>query len=132
MLFTHAGVSAPLVPPGAANVTAWVADQEAVALAFLKLGRPHWVFRGGTRRGEKSVGGPLWCDFSEFEPIPGLNQVFGHTPAAKGEPLIRVKTGADSINLCIDATSQKGVQRVLLLEDGVPSDIPLPAIISDI
>jgi hypothetical protein len=126
-LFTHAGVSAQLVPPGITDVAAWVADQEAVALAFLELGRPHWMLRGGTRRGDNSVGGPLWCDISEFEPTPGLNQVFGHTPASQGEPLIRMKADSHSINVCIDASSPQGVRSVMLLNDGAPSEVALPA-----
>jgi hypothetical protein len=38
----------------------------------------HWV--GYRRGGNNPVGGIYWCDFrSEFEPVLGLNQVFGHT-----------------------------------------------------
>lgn len=33
--------------------------------------------RGGSRYG---VGGPAWCDwYDEFEPVPGLKQIMGHT-----------------------------------------------------
>jgi len=125
-LFTHAGLSASLVAQGVTAVPAWVADQEAVALAFLKLRRSHWLFRGGSRRGNDGVGGPLWCDLSEFEPITGLNQVFGHTPAALGERLIRVRSDFNSINVCIDASTSQGVGSVMLLDDGAPSEIALP------
>lgn len=43
---------------------------------------------GRYRGGYDSVGGLFWCDFNrEFEPVPGLTQVFGHT--AKGGTGIR-------------------------------------------
>lgn len=35
------------------------------------------TLRGGTAK----VGGLLWCDYNEFMDIPGVNQIFGHTPA---------------------------------------------------
>lgn len=34
---------------------------------------------GFCRGGSSAVGGPLWCDYTEFAPIPGINQIFGHT-----------------------------------------------------
>lgn len=39
------------------------------------------VFRiGRGRGGQASEGGPLWCDwFREFEPIPGVKQIVGHS-----------------------------------------------------
>lgn len=33
-----------------------------------------------TRGGSNDVGCPLWCDYDEFGDIPGINQIFGHTP----------------------------------------------------
>jgi len=42
----------------------------------------HWI--GHYRGGPNEVGGTFWCDWNvEFEPVPGLTQVFGHT-AGKG------------------------------------------------
>ena len=39
----------------------------------------HWI--GRYRGGPDDFGGIFWCDFNmEFTPIPGLKQVFGHTP----------------------------------------------------
>ena len=35
---------------------------------------------GFSRGGSNVVGGPLWCDYNEFVDIPGINQIFGHTP----------------------------------------------------
>ena len=40
---------------------------------FFQIGRS----RGGTAEN----GGILWCDYGEFTDIPGIMQIFGHTPA---------------------------------------------------
>lgn len=38
----------------------------------------HWI--GKRRGGLNSVGGIFWCDFNtDFRPIPGIIQIFGHT-----------------------------------------------------
>lgn len=41
-----------------------------------------WIFNAGhSRGGSQKVGGITWCDYEvEFEPIIGINQIFGHTP----------------------------------------------------
>ena len=44
------------------------------------------------------VGGPLWCDYDEFVPIPSLNQIFGHTKS----DYVRYGETDDSKNYCID------------------------------
>jgi len=49
---------------------------------------------GYARSGRKPYGGPVWCDLSEFEDIPGLPQVFGHS---RGKSFRQI---GDSI--CID------------------------------
>jgi hypothetical protein len=62
----------------------------------------HWIghFRGGLRR----VGGIFWCDFNkEFEPIYGINQIFGHTA---GKDIRKVEIPG-SINYCIDCLNHK-------------------------
>lgn len=39
-----------------------------------------WIFNAGkSRGGYQRVGGLIWCDFREFHPVLGLNQIFGHT-----------------------------------------------------
>lgn len=47
-----------------------------------------WYFAvGRTRGGRAEVGGPLWCDFyTEFTPVPGIRQVFGHCKPRSAEP----------------------------------------------
>jgi len=40
-----------------------------------------WIFNAGhSRGGNQRVGGITWCDFGEFFPVRGINQIFGHTP----------------------------------------------------
>jgi hypothetical protein len=53
----------------------------------------HWI--GYRRGGGHRTGGMFWCDFnSEFEPVEGLTQVFGHT---RGNGIRRLGT-----SYCID------------------------------
>ncbi len=41
----------------------------------------HPFFQVEFSRGcSNKAGGPLWCDYDEFVDIPGINQIFGHTP----------------------------------------------------
>jgi hypothetical protein len=35
---------------------------------------------GKTRMGKNPYGGIFWCDYSEFEPIKNIRQIFGHSP----------------------------------------------------
>ena len=53
---------------------------------------------GLDRGGRQRHGGPLWMDWNSFVPIPGVNQIVGHTPGRES----RVKSGPDSENHCID------------------------------
>lgn len=64
----------------------------------------HWI--GRARYGRDPVGGLFWCDFnSEFKPIDGMNQIFGHTRHKTTD--IRTVKGKDSINYCIDCLDTK-------------------------
>ena len=53
---------------------------------------------GFTRGGSNDVGGPLWCDYDEFADIPGINQIFGHTP----NHIVRHRKTKNSEHYCID------------------------------
>jgi len=59
------------------------------------------------RGGNNAHAGILWCDYDEFEPIPNINQIFGHT---HGD--IRFK---DDNNICIDTW----LNYYAVYEDGV-------------
>lgn len=66
-LVTHAGVSARLL-----SATDIELDE------YLDMGEYSQV--GWARGGSNPCGGLLWCDFNtEFEPIPEVPQIFGHT-----------------------------------------------------
>jgi len=74
---------------------------------------------GEARGGRRLWGGITWLDWNqEFKPIPGLNQIVGHT---KGYLPMRTKEGPDSTNYCID----NGCQHVGILEDGKLQVLPI-------
>lgn len=65
----------------------------------IEKGWNHRLFQSSHfRGGSYGTSGILWCDFKEFEPIKGLNQIFGHSPA--GKP--RIKQKSKSTNICLD------------------------------
>lgn len=73
-----------------AGLTKQIWDRNLLTLESLPQALAEWWpdFRspmhhiGQYRGGRDSVGGLFWCDFNrEFEPVPGLTQVFGHTAA---------------------------------------------------
>lgn len=54
---------------------------------------------GRARGGFYKVGGPTWLDWKhEFVPIPGLNQIVGHTVGEE----VRVAKAKGSMNYCLD------------------------------
>lgn len=53
---------------------------------------------GANRFGLQSVGGPLWMDWSSLVPVPGINQIVGHTPGGA----VREKITPESKNYCLD------------------------------
>ncbi len=62
-------------------------------------GVPDPLFGAGRDRyGSQSVGGPLWLDWASLVPLPGINQVVGHTPGST----VREKITPDSKNYCLD------------------------------
>ncbi len=101
-LFTHAGLH-PYFLDGlpVKALPKFLAQVEREARKALQARKRHWSFTAGVSRfGTQRHGGLTWCDFDEFEPIPDLNQIFGHTPS--WEP--RTRQTADSYNLCLDTT----------------------------
>lgn len=62
--------------------------------------RYHWI--GYSRGGNQPVGGIWWCDFNdEFKPIPGINQIFGHSSYGGNKGIRKLETET-SVNYCID------------------------------
>ncbi len=90
------------------------------AISSVKHGHIHpWLDVGFARRGIQPVGGIIWLDWIyEFEPIPGLNQIVGHTE-------LRVpneKSTKSSINYNLDTKNR----HIGILENGKFSWIENP------
>jgi len=70
-----------------------------------------WLDAGYARGGRQPVGGIIWLDWNaEFEPVPGLNQIVGHTEMK----VPTQKITDDSINYCLDTRNH----HIGILEDG--------------
>jgi hypothetical protein len=73
ILITHAGLSAKAIDYLPKDIEMFLNDdiRSENGMAF---------DIGALRGGPAPVGGIFWCDFNQdFEPIPGLRQIFGHT-----------------------------------------------------
>ena len=57
------------------------------------------LFRSVSRSGDQKIGGINWMDWDELVPIPGLNQLVGHTP----DKSVRYKNTPTSQSICLDA-----------------------------
>jgi hypothetical protein len=66
---------------------------------------------GEDRGGLQRFGGPLWMDWDSLLPIPGINQVVGHSPGDE----VRQKITSDSRNYCLDV---KNAAVAAILGDG--------------
>lgn len=98
-LFTHAGVSQRLLTARSQTLKEYLDGNE-----YFQVGRA----RGGSIG---AVGGLYWCDWREFEPVPGIKQIVGHS---RGNT-IRQKGD----NWCIDV-NENGPPMGLVIGDGVP------------
>lgn len=108
-LCSHAGLHPYLMPTVEhKNDKDWMAVCEKSALQNLSAGKLHsWVLAGRGRGGPALVGGVTWLDWNkEFRPIPGLNQIVGHTEG--GTPRQKNSEGIvePSFNLCLDTNLQ--------------------------
>ena len=77
----------------------WLVSEEQRCFDCLQFGLRHpWLQAGRDRGGDAPVGGLVWSDVRSFQPIPGINQLFGHTPSYN----VREVQGRQSRNVCID------------------------------
>ena len=77
----------------------------------LNRGEHHFLLgRGLSRSGDQKIGGINWLDWDELVPIPGLNQLVGHTPAKA----VRYKNLPTSQNICLDTN----LRHYAVFEDG--------------
>lgn len=115
-LCSHAGLHPSFAHPVHGFDPKWLDGEEERVLHYMKSGQIHpWLAPGRERR--KDVGGITWLDWSLFEPIPGLNQIVGHSPT--DDVGVRIKTDTSSFNICCDTNSAYAI----MLIDGVPEII---------
>lgn len=107
-LISHAGFHRGLLHPTLGADPEFLAETERACIEHLnnKILHP-WVTPGyavGGRHG--TIGGVTWNRWpKEFEPIEGVNQIVGHTPA----PVYRQKNIPGSRNYCIDTDLKYGI-----------------------
>ena len=101
-LVTHAGLTNQLIQKDAISDVLKLADLEYEhrnkigtkgQLGFKMLAP------GISRMGWEEYGGVTWCDLGEFEPIPNLSQIFGHSH--RKTPTTMLDDGGTE-NYCID------------------------------
>lgn len=97
-LITHAGVSRNWLPKGK-KVPDYFQECTIHELAMIGYAR------GGCRY---PVGGPLWCDTTEFYPIEGVKQIFGHNAYRRhGQPVGCFELFPDNWNIdCLDRVNE--------------------------
>ena len=108
-LISHAGFH----PSWIKNLTVeQILERSELALnrAKRKIADP-LLAAGIDRGGSEPSGGPLWMDWNSLIPIPGINQIVGHTPGIH----VRKKIVTNSENYCLDV---KNASVAALLTDG--------------
>ena len=113
-LMTHAGLSAHWVPAGLHPdvLDRWLAAEAQKARASFASDKAHWFASVGHKRGgPSSAGGILWCDLREFRAVPGVRQVFGHSPAKQPRWIGKGQ-------LCLDTNLGSGPQHYAILKAG--------------
>ncbi len=115
-LLTHAGVHSYLL--GKNNLSTQemlnrIKSETEKALQDVRNGKINpWLDAGFARGGLQRVGGITWLDWlDEFEPVPYLNQIVGHTQLRYPEE----KTTENSENDCLDTKNT----HIEMLENGV-------------
>ena len=99
-LVTHAGIHLTwLKYTEPDNYQAHIDKICADAWDRLNRGEHHFLLGcGASRSGDQEVGGLNWMDWDELIPIPGLNQLVGHTPGQT----VRHKDTPTGRNICLD------------------------------
>jgi hypothetical protein len=110
ILLTHAGVSQSLLEVRKQTLTQYLEGKD-----YEQIGR--------SRGGRDPVGGLYWCDFwKEFDAVPGIRQVVGHTayrPHGVDPGIVTTADYAGTLNYNIDCLDR--VNQVLVIDDGVIS-----------
>ena len=115
-LLTHAGVHSYHLGKnnlGTQEMLNRIKSETEKALHDIRIGKINpWLDAGFARGGLQVVGGIIWLDWlDEFEPVPYLNQIVGHTQLRYPEE----KSTENSKNYCIDTKNR----HISMLENGV-------------
>lgn len=102
-MITHAGIQASYLNPmmDLSVLGDWMSNHSQEFWETMERGGEHWFLNRGESREPHSphrFGGVVWADFSELVPLPGWNQVCGHTPSEK--PRMLDKAGSSAV--CLD------------------------------
>ncbi len=113
VLLTHAGLHPRLAPPmgsdSAEELSKWVNTTCQNALDNRDPSEP--LLRAGRIRGGfQPVGGVIWMDAREYQPVGRLRQVFGHTPLKSPMPV----DGTNDGSWCVDTN----LNSVAVLKEG--------------
>lgn len=132
-LLTHAGLDDRLhnLPaPSIKRLDNFLREAGMVANRAFINGKYHWFYEAGAaRNGTADIGGIVWCDANdEFQPIPHVKQIFGHTFQRKGPRWIRGDMGLEMSfgntgpkvrqhdwNLCLDTH----LKNWAVIDDGI-------------
>lgn len=112
-LLSHAGFRPELAHPVKGFAPEWLIPYEREMFQAACLSPTSWTMIGDARLRQPigNRGGVTWLDWNEeFAPIPGVNQIVGHTYGL--EP--RWKNTPDSRNLCLDT----GCRHYAVIQDG--------------
>lgn len=115
-LLTHAGVHSYLLGKtdlSTQEMLNQIKSETEKALHEIQNGKiDPWLDAGFARGGRQVVGGVTWLDwYDEFEPVPHLNQIVGHTELRKPEK----KIIGNSENYCLDTKNR----HIGILENGI-------------
>lgn len=109
ILVTHGGITQPLWRDSELTIENLVPTLDEWKKQDIRASKFGWI--GKSRGGIDPYGGPFWCDFDdEFQPVFGITQIFGHTPARN----IR-RVGS---SYCINQIEMMAVREVLEFENG--------------
>jgi hypothetical protein len=101
-LATHAGLTRSQAHP-IRPLDEFMAQQEKEFKEACLHNLNHPWLRWGRRAGLAESAGPIWCDWRDFQLIPGLHQIFGHSPLTdKPQWLCRDGT----VNIMLDGPVQ--------------------------
>jgi hypothetical protein len=98
-LLSHAGWNKAFADADGCITPSYIDALCAECLSELDQGRMHPLVAAGTSRGGSAmVGGIVWQDWRELEPITGLRQIVGHTPGIE----VRYKGADRATAACLD------------------------------